>query len=198
VPVVREFFRDIDQNWGHSSVGRIRLQIIGSTALMLQANYDRGTKDSDVLETAQLREPVRSKLLRLAGVDSDIHRRHHLYIDIVSNGIPFLPQSPLWRSREDLSCSLDHFDVDVLDVVDVVVSKLKRFNLNDQTDIDAMVERGLVSHESLIGRFNAAVDYWSTDARADDLPKYVSNLHRVERDFFVLPETEIELPSWVR
>jgi hypothetical protein len=85
----------------------------------------------------------------------------------------------------------------VLDVVDVVVSKLKRFNANDQSDIDAMIERGLVPHDRLIDRFRAAVDEFMGDARAEDLPKYVANLHRVERDMLVVPETEIELPSWI-
>jgi hypothetical protein len=35
------------------------------------------------------------------------------------------------------------------------------------------------------------------DARADDLPRIVRNLHRVERDMFDVPETDIELPPWV-
>ncbi|HEY1551709.1 MAG TPA: hypothetical protein VGG28_27970 [Kofleriaceae bacterium] len=30
-----------------------------------------------------------------------------------------------------------------------------------------------------------------------DLPKYVANLHRVERDMLGVDETEIELPSWI-
>jgi hypothetical protein len=41
------------------------------------------------------------------------------------------------------------------------------------------------------------VDYFLLDARAEDLPKCVENLHRVERDLFGLPETEIDLPDWI-
>jgi hypothetical protein len=47
------------------------------------------------------------------------------------------------------------------------------------------------------------VDYTCADEnaaahpRADDLPTYVDNLNRVERDLFDLPPTEIDLPPWV-
>jgi hypothetical protein len=85
----------------------------------------------------------------------------------------------------------------VLDVVDVVVAKLKRFHANDRSDIEAMVERDLVHHEALLARFRSAVDSYAADARADDLPRYVKNLHVVERDFLGVGETEIELPGWI-
>jgi hypothetical protein len=60
-----------------------------------------------------------------------------------------------------------------------------------------MVERGIVDHGLLIERFREAVDGYLLDARAEDLPKYVANLHQVQRDLFGVPETEIELPSWL-
>lgn len=48
----------------------------------------------------------------------------------------------------------------------------------------------------LVERFRLAVDVFSGDARADDLPRYVGNLHRVEREYFGVPESDIELPDW--
>jgi hypothetical protein len=54
-----------------------------------------------------------------------------------------------------------------------------------------------VSHTRLIERFRSAVDVYSCDARAQDLPKYVAALHRAERDYFGVPETDIELPEWI-
>jgi hypothetical protein len=93
--------------------------------------------------------------------------------------------------------TLRRLEIVALDVVDVVVTKLKRFNANDQSDVDAMIARDLVTHDALIERFKAAVDEFSGDARAEDLPKYVANLHRVERDMLGVDETEIELPSWI-
>jgi hypothetical protein len=49
----------------------------------------------------------------------------------------------------------------------------------------------------LIERFREAVDGYLLDARAEDLPKYIANLHQVERDLFGVPETAIELPNWL-
>ncbi len=111
--------------------------------------------------------------------------------------MPFLPQAPAWHTLVDLNASLGHFELAVLDVVDVVVSKLKRLNANDLSDIAAMADQELVPHATLVRRFREAVDFFSTDARASDLPKYVNNLHRVERDLLGVTETEIELPSWI-
>jgi hypothetical protein len=140
---------------------------------------------------------IGERLRALAGAGTDLHKRRSVYLDIVANGIPFLPHVPRWHSVPEINGALAHFELRVLDVVDVVVSKLKRFNANDRSDIDAMIERELVGHEQLIDRFRLAVDEFSGDARAEDLPKYVRNLHTVERDMLLVPETEIELPSWI-
>lgn len=198
--VIKDFFVEIDRLWTQVDVRggpKPRLSIIGCGALMLQTSYERGTKDSDVFETVELTDEVKQRLIALAGAGTELHRRRRLYIDIVHNGIPFLPHAPSWHPVPEINGALDHLELRVLDVVDVVVSKLKRFNSNDQGDIDAMIQRDLVAHERLIDRFRAAVDEFLGDARAEDLPAYVANLHRVERDMLVVPETEIELPSWI-
>jgi hypothetical protein len=192
--MIGDFFRDIDERWKPSGPDKIRL---GSTALMLRSNYDRGTKDSDVLETAQITKAVAEQLRALAGKGTDLHRRHRMYLDIVSAALPFLPQQPRCHPHPSLTASLANFEIEVLDVIDVVVSKLKRFNPADQSDIEAMIDRGLVPHDALIERFNDAVDAFEMDARADDLPQYVRNLHSVERNIFDVSETAIELPAWI-
>jgi hypothetical protein len=197
VPGLREFLAEVDHLWVPLTQRKVRLSIIGSAALMLQADYERGTKDSDVLETKELTPEIRDRLVELAGQGTKVHARHRMYLEIVAPGFPFLPQSPRWIDRPELNASLRHFDLEVLDVVDVVVSKLKRFNANDQSDVDAMVAGDLVPHERLLERFRAAVDFYAMDARAEDLPRYLSNLHRVERDFLDVPETPIELPDWI-
>ena len=135
-----------------------------------QARYQRGTKDSDVLHASDLLDDVRRRLLELAGPGTELHTRHRLYIDIVANGVPFLPHVPRWHLVTSLA-SLVSFEVTALDVVDVVVSKLKRFNANDISDIEAMIDDQLVSRERLLERFRDAVDCFSGDARAEDLPK---------------------------
>jgi hypothetical protein len=196
VSLIEGFFEELDRRWDASTAGRIPLRVIGSTALMLQTEYERGTKDGDVLQTSDLTDDITKRLLVLAGPGTFLHTKHRVYIEIVPNGFPFLPQTPMWIAVPALA-QLRSFDVRVLSVVDVVVSKLKRFHANDAADIEAMIEAGRVPHDELITRFRDAVDYWQCDARAEDLPACVANLHRIERDFFDVDETEIELPSWI-
>lgn len=195
--VIEDFLRDIDASWRWTSMPKIRLRIIGSAALLLQSDYARGTKDSDVLESLDLSEETQARLKELAGPHSAIYNRRRLYIDIVRNGIPFLPQAPVWHPLAPLNASLSHFELEVLDIVDVVVSKLKRFNRDDVNDVSAMVQKGLVPHGTLVERFRAAVDVFSCDARADELPRYVRNLNRLERDGYGATATLIELPEWI-
>jgi hypothetical protein len=197
VSIVESFFIDIDGQWKPRSDDRVRLSLIGCGALILQADYQRGTKDSDVFETADLTTVDKNQLTDIAGAGTETGKRWNLYVDIVANGIPFLPHVPIWLALDELNKRLVHLEIVVLDVVDVLVSKLKRFSANDQSDIDAMIDLGLVPHARFVERFSAAVDEFSGDARADDLPTYVRHFHRVERDMFGVDETEIELPSWV-
>lgn len=193
--VVKDFFADLDAAW-RSPRGRVRLNVIGSTALMLHTGYTRLTRDSDVLETMDIDDEVRKQLIDLAGPGTAIANRHRLHLDIVASGIPFLPQVPRWVRSAELG-HLTQFEIHLLGVVDVVVSKLKRFIARDADDIDAMIQRQAVPHDDFVARFRAAVEYWSLGAGADDLPRYLEHFHQVERDMFGVPETAIELPSWV-
>jgi len=192
-----DFFREIDSSLRISTKSKARLRIIGSSALMLQTDYARGTKDSDVLHTNDISEEMKARLLALAGQGTTLHVKHGIYIEFVSSGLPFLPQVPLYHSQSKLNGSLRYLDIEVLDVVDVVVSKLKRFNANDRSDILAMVERDLVPRERLLSRFRDAVDFYLGDSRAADLANYIDNLHTVERDFLGTDESAIELPDWL-
>jgi hypothetical protein len=197
VTLIRDFFEDLDGRWGPPTGAKIPLRIIGSSALMLQTGYERGTKDSDVLETAAITVAVKARLLALGGEGTDLHRRHRLYVEVVGNGIPFLPQLALYHPQTELNARLRNFDLEVLDVVDVVVSKLKRFHADDRGDIEAMVDLELVPHARLVTRFREAVDIFLGDARAENLPRYWRNLNTVERDFLRVPETEVDLPEYM-
>lgn len=46
--VFEDFFRELDASWKWPADAKTSLRIIGSAALMLQADYERGTKDTDV------------------------------------------------------------------------------------------------------------------------------------------------------
>ncbi len=190
---IEAFFSDLDRAWPAQPERKIELSLIGCGALMLQADYERGTKDSDLFETLSLTKEIQAQLIALAGRDTDLYTRHRLHVDVVASGIPFLPMVPVWHPTASLNAQLKHLELRVLDVVDVVVSKLKRFSPNDKADIDAMVQRGLVSHDRLVDRFRSAYNEFSYDARAADLGGYVEHLNQVERDMLGEPETEFDL-----
>lgn len=194
---VEELLWDIDQRWVSDGEPRIALRVLGSSALFLQTDYRRGTKDSDVLETTELTGPIRLRLTDLAGAGSALHREHGMYVEILANAYPFLPVEPAWVPRAALNADLAHFTVEALDVVDVVVAKLARLHGADRGDILAMVERGLVDPHLLVDRFRSAVGRVWMDARADDLPRYVRNLNWLQRDLLGAPETEVDLPPGV-
>jgi hypothetical protein len=163
---------------------------------MLQTGSARGTKDSDILETSAITLEIGRELLALAGKESKLAVKYRLYLDLVKEAIPFLPPKPVFIPVASMN-KLKHFEVMALDVVDVAISKLKRFNSNDAADIRAMAEKGLIVPGKFASRFQLAVDAYSLDARAEDIPKYIKNLHTVERDFLEVRESEVILPGWL-
>ena len=120
-----------------ASSARQRIRIIGSGALMLQTTYERGTTDGDILETTEISAAAKDQLLGLAGRTTAIHTRRRMYADIVPSGVPFLPSPIRWNSMQMLTTQLRHLDIYALDVVDVVVSKVKPFRARDVADIVA-------------------------------------------------------------
>lgn len=191
--LVEQFFRDLDHEW-KSGQGKITLLIIGSGALFLQTDHDRGTKDSDILETSEISPEVSERLRAIAGRGSPLFKKHRIFLDIVRAPIPFLPQKPIFHDIPSLK--LKNFSVRVLDIVDVVVSKLKPFRPRDVEDIQFLVSKKLIPHKKLVERFNLVIDYHAMDSRAEDFPKFVKNLNEVERMMRV-PESEIDLPEWI-
>jgi hypothetical protein len=159
---------------------------------MLQTSYDRGTKDGDVLESKDGPAAIKEQLIALAGKNTDIHRQFRVHIDVVLRALLFLPQQPLFHPRPDLP--LKNFRIEVLDIVDITVSKLIRYSNEDANDIRAMADMKLLDHARLVARFNAAAERFSLDARAPDVPDFLKNLHTVERDILALPPSHIELP----
>jgi hypothetical protein len=193
--MIKEFFRQLDKAWKPQGREPITLPVIGSTALFLQCDYERGTKDSDILELEEI--PEGKDLLELAGEGSAFAAKHRMYLQIVTRGFPFLPPQALFHPVDSLNKSLKNFQVKALDIVDVVVSKLKPFRVQDQDDIQAVVNLGLVDPDKLLERFILTKERWLMDSRGRDLPGYIENLNLVQRDWLLVGETEIELPGYI-
>src|ERR1044071_9460892 len=114
------FVQAIDAAWKPLHPDKQVLHIIGCGALILQADCQRGTKDSDVLEAADLDTATKNGLLAVAGKKTKLHAQHRLFLEIVRQGLPFLAQRPVWHACPELDARLRHFSVRALDVVDVV------------------------------------------------------------------------------
>ncbi|HJW72516.1 MAG TPA: DUF6036 family nucleotidyltransferase [Geothrix sp.] len=194
---IDEFIRELDHRWDGDPGPKITLRVLGSVALMMLTDYWRGTRDGDVLETLELTPTIKGRLLALGGKGTPLAEKHHIYLDLVASGLPLLPHPPKYHEATQLNETLEHFRVEVLDVTDVVVSKLKRFNASDQKDIEEMADRGLVDRDELLKRFLAALDAAQMSAYADDFPNCVRNFHRVEREWLYTDESVIDLPGWV-
>lgn len=194
--VIEEFFRELDHEWKSGQEGKVTLFVIGSGALFLQTDYERGTKDSDVLETPEISPDISKRLRALAGRGSPLFKKYQVFLDIVRSPIPFLPQTPIFHPVPGFK-NFKNFEVKVLDIVDVVVSKLKPFRPRDKKDIEFLANKKLLPHDRLAERVRQVIDYHSMDARAEDFPKYIENLHTVEREMLFVPESKIELPDWI-
>jgi hypothetical protein len=187
-----EFLRAVDAAWSLKTDHKIPLHVLGSTALFLQTDYVRGTKDGDVLQTRHIASPIRERLLELAGPKSKLAVNYGMYIDIVSPNIPMLPMSSEWHAYP---LRLQHFEVEVLDIHDVVVSKLKRWHAGDRDDVRAMAEADRLHRDRLISRFEAVVDRYKFDGRADLLPRMADRLNFIERDWLAEEPTLFDFPE---
>lgn len=190
---IEDLLRDIDKLWSLTGQEPAALRIIGSAALMLQFDYVRGTKDGDILESSPESSAITEQLTKLAGKDTTLHAKHGMYIDIVKRALLFLPTQEVFHQLPRIN--LKQFKVEVLDVNDVVLSKLARFHSDDINDIREMAKQDLIDHAVLVERFRKAASWFEMDARCGELPRYLKNLHRVERDILGMAESMIELPG---
>jgi hypothetical protein len=189
---------DLDKLWQSQGEPRIRIRILGSMSLMLQTDYERGTKDGDILYAHPVDGQVKDRLLSLGGQGTVLATRHRVYIDVVTSGILMLPAQPKYIPIPDLTARLTNFEVEALSIPDVVISKLKPFRPTDIADINAMILRGHITHDQFLSLFQSAVDRFADGATGTaKLPQIVQNFNQIERDSFGVEETEIELPPWV-
>lgn len=184
--MIDEFFQEIDRKWAPLGMEPIELRIIGSTALFLQSTYKRGTKDSDILELSDAPKNISSALQKLAGKETRLAKQHALYLDIVMEALPLLPPKPIYH---DHKLQLKNFKLKLLDITDVIVSKIKRFNPHDIEDINEICKLKLINQNKLLERFKLAIDAWKIDARQECFDNYIENFHVVQRDYLLVKET---------
>ncbi len=147
----------------------------GGAAILLAYDGTVATVDIDLIG-----EKV-GLLLHLSGLapkGSALHRLTHLYCDVVPPGL--FPSEFGWRSRAiaiDLP-ELSHLRIRVLEIHDLILSKLKRFSPKDREDIRHLSGRTQVTSVPC-GNAIAMRDFLDYDQRE----KLDSNFNLVETEF---------------
>jgi hypothetical protein len=113
----RSFLADIDA----AATEDLRLHCIGGFAVSLHYGLARPTGDLDVVEVPP---PTAVWLDRTAGKGSPLHRKHKLYVQIVT--VATLPDSYADRVTEMFASTFRRLRLFVVDPYDLALSKLSR------------------------------------------------------------------------
>lgn len=168
---ILRFLKAIDEALaGRTSEGeRLDLYLIGKAALILFHDVGRGsavTRDVDVVQFSQDREPLLQLALELFGARSQAVATHGLYLEAVPSALPPMPGAFRARSQP-FEEGYRVLRVHRLDVHDLAVSKLRRFAAKDRQDIRELCDKGLLRPEELKSAFDSAF-VWTTEKDGDD------------------------------
>src|SRR5688572_11720307 len=110
------FLQEIDDRLTQET----QLHCLGGFVVTVIYGAERQTVDLDALSLVR-GDPA---LWEIAGRGSDLHRRHHLYLDRV--GIVTLPEDYEDRLAEVFSGAFTHLRIFALDPYDVALAKIER------------------------------------------------------------------------
>lgn len=126
--------------------------------------------------------------MEIAGKDSDLHRETDYYLDIVPPAL--FPQEWGWRKRalglETLG--LNHIELKVLGLHDLILSKLKRFAGKDQDDIRGLCDLEPFRIDTLRSRYRNARQTFDFDEQE----KLDRNFRFVETEFLALEPSQFD------
>jgi hypothetical protein len=165
--------------------GKTLLYVGGGAALLLAYDGPLATEDVDFIGA---KERLLKKLHQWAGKGSDIHRETGYYLDIVPPGK--FPQDWGWKGRTKpvQLPGVWHLEIKVLELHDLILSKLKRFAGKDQEDIKWLCDHPEFNVETLRSRYcnaRAVYDY-------DEREKLDSNFRFVEEEILAIESTEFD------
>lgn len=149
---------------------RLNLHLIGKAAVILFYGGDQTgamTADVDVVQIGGIPEGLLSVLLGKFGRQSQGNSLRDLYLEVVSCGLPPMPQGFQSRSREFQG---DWKVLRILqpDANDLAVSKLKRFAAKDRQDIQHLCDSGLLLENRLRDSLHDAFLFDADDNPARD------------------------------
>ncbi len=175
------FLVHLDQDL--ASDDKVVLYMGGGAAILLAYEGQLRTEDVDLIGE---KAGVLKRLSDKAGKGSDLHRATEYYLDIVPPGL--FPQEWGWRGRAkrvDVP-GVVHIDLRVLELHDLILSKLKRFAGKDREDIRGLCNRGDFESETLRSRFVQARLRYDHDERE----KLDGNYRFLEIEFLALEPSD--------
>jgi len=126
-----------------------------------------------------------ASLCELAGAESDIHETTGYYLDVIPAGL--FPQASAWRKRATRVHipGTKRIELKVLELHDLILSKLRRFLGKDRQDIKALCDRSGFDIHVLRARYRDARLIYDYDEReAMD-----RNFRFIETEFLALEPT---------
>jgi hypothetical protein len=180
---VLAFLKGLEQQLESNQV--VELYVGGGAAILLAYDGKLSTVDVDFIgqNSGLLRE-----LEKLLGKGSKIHRETQLYLDIVPPG--YFPSDMGWRSRTvrvNLP-EVPRIKLRVLEIHDLIISKLKRFSDKDRRDVRDLCTRSEVDIDTLRARYRGARLLRDHDERE----KMDLNFRVVEVEYLGREPTEFE------
>src|SRR5581483_11173048 len=127
----------------------IALDCIGGFAVALYYGLSRPTADIDIVEVRP--HAAKGWLRAIAGEGSALHKKHKVYLDIVT--VSSIPDSYEDRIREIFPNHFQRLHLFVLDPIDLVLSKLSRNRDRDLEDAKHLVRSTALDLNLLESRY---------------------------------------------
>jgi hypothetical protein len=201
------FFEDVDRLLeGKSGNARITLRVIGFVALHLAGLPDRGTKDVDMLMTSRIEAMSESSLKEIFnflkdgfGKGSAGAVRHGMYLDIVSESVPWLPPKPQFIPAQ----KLQNIEIVRLHPTDVCVSKAfsnfksKKDRAQDRNDILDALDNRIIAFDDYVRRLDDTLPHYETHAEAPEVfPQVMQFINELQEEYGPCA-LSYDLPSWM-
>ena len=156
----RSFLQDLDQELN----GPTELHCFGGFVVAECYGVTRSTADIDVLES---RGTTLAEIARLAGRGSHLHKRHKVFVDVVTVAdVPDGYEERLTRLRTD---SLKNLQLRVFERHDLVLAKLTRNSDRDRADVESIAAGPGLDVETLRRRYQDELRYKLGRPEREDL-----------------------------
>lgn len=163
--------RQIPEPWGSflSAIDtdrkeEVELHCLGGFVVTVLYGLARPTADVDVMVIAPRGES--EYLLRLAGKGSELHRKHRVYLDLVT--IASVPEDYDQRLTEMFPGAFKHLRLCAFDPYDIALAKLERNIQRDRDDVKHLARTVPFDLDLLKERYEKELrPYLGTPARED-------------------------------